>query len=91
MSGLVFFFVPTVIFMGLVAPLWLVLHYLSKARAAKGLSTADRQELEAALALVDKLEDRIDTLESILDADHPHWRRHDASSKQAMGGNHAER
>lgn len=77
MSGLVFFFVPTVIFMGLVAPLWLLLHYLSKARAAKGLSAADRQELEAALTLVDRLEGRIETLESILDADHPDWRRHE--------------
>jgi len=81
MSGLVFFFVPTVIFMGLVAPLWLVLHYLNKSRAAKGLSAADRQELESALALVDRLENRIETLESILDADHPDWRREDASSQ----------
>lgn len=83
MSGLAFFFVPTVIFMGLVAPLWLLLHYLSKARAGKGLSAADRQELEAALALVDTLENRIENLESILDADHPDWRRGDASSQQA--------
>ncbi|MBY4676183.1 envelope stress response membrane protein PspB [Marinobacterium arenosum] len=85
MSGLVFFFVPTVIFMGLVAPLWLLLHYLSKSRAAKGLSAEDRQELEAALAVVDKLEDRIQTLEAILDADHPGWRQQQAPRNGAGG------
>nr|WP_027857960.1 envelope stress response membrane protein PspB [Marinobacterium jannaschii] len=77
MSGIVFFFVPTVIFMGLVAPLWLVLHYLSKSRSAKGLSDDDRHLLDAAMAQVDKLENRIQTLETILDEEHPQWRRDD--------------
>jgi phage shock protein B len=87
MFGAAFFFVPTVIFMGLIAPLWLLLHYLSKGRAEKGLSAADRQELEAALALVDTLEDRIETLESILDADHHDWRRQDANTNRRGGHN----
>lgn len=74
MSSLVFFFVPAVIFVGLVLPLWLVLHYISKWRSAKGLSSEDKQALETALAEVDRLEDRLRTLETILDADHPNWR-----------------
>ncbi|WP_136679792.1 envelope stress response membrane protein PspB [Neptunomonas sp. XY-337] len=74
MSSLVFFFVPAVIFVGLVLPLWLVLHYISKWRSAKGLSGEDKQALETALAEVDRLEDRLRTLETILDADHPNWR-----------------
>lgn len=74
MSALVFFFVPTVIFMGLVAPLWLVLHYRSKSRKSKGLSEQDRATLEDALIVVDKLEARIETLEAILDAEHQGWR-----------------
>jgi len=74
MSSILFFFVPTVIFMGLVAPLWLVLHYVSKSRSAKGLSEDDRHTLTSALAQVERLEERIGTLETILDAEHPQWR-----------------
>lgn len=81
MASIVFFFVPTVIFMGLVAPLWLVLHYLSKSRASKGLSAEDRQTLGKALAQVETLEARIDTLETILDAEHPQWRDDDTHSR----------
>jgi len=81
MASIVFFFVPTVIFMGLVAPLWLVLHYLSKSRASKGLSAEDRQTLGKALAQVETLEARIDTLETILDAEHPKWRDDDTHSR----------
>lgn len=80
MSGLVFFFVPTVIFMGLVLPLWLVLHYLSKSRQSRGLSEQDRATLADAQAVVEKLEDRIETLEAILDADHPDWRTNRAGT-----------
>lgn len=82
MSGLVFFFVPTVIFMGLVLPLWLVLHYLSKARQSKGLSQQDQQALSEAMALVDKLENRIDSLEAILAADHPSWHHKNAKGSE---------
>lgn len=74
MSGMVFFFVPAVIFMGLVLPLWLILHYISKSRQSRGLSAQDRQALVEALEVVEKLEDRIETLEAILDADHSNWR-----------------
>ncbi len=78
MSSILFFFIPTVIFMGLVAPLWLVLHYLSKSRMEKGLSSEDRDTLAAALAQVEKLEARIGTLETILDAEHPRWREEES-------------
>lgn len=74
MSSLVFFFVPTVIFLGLVVPLWLVLHYIGKWRSNKGLSTEDKQALDAALVEVDRLESRLETLETILDAEQPDWR-----------------
>jgi len=81
MNMAVFFFVPVIIFMGLVAPLWLVLHYLSKRRSAKGLVEEDRVELDDLLKTADKLTDRIEILERILDADSPNWR-----DKEAQGG-----
>lgn len=76
----VFFFVPVIIFMGLVAPLWLVLHYLSKRRSAKGLVEEDRVELDDLLKTADKLTDRIEILERILDADSPNWRDKEAQT-----------
>ncbi|OUR85553.1 phage shock protein B [Marinomonas sp. 42_23_T18] len=78
MNMAVFFFVPVIIFMGLVAPLWLVLHYLSKRRSAKGLVEEDRVELDDLLKTADKLTDRIEILERILDADSPNWRDKEA-------------
>ena len=73
MSSFVFFFVPTVIFLGLVLPLWIVLHYASRWRSTKALSAEDKQALEAAMNEVARLESRLETLETILDAEQPDW------------------
>jgi phage shock protein B len=80
MNMAVFFFVPVIIFMGLVAPLWLVLHYLSKRRSAKGLVEEDRVELDDLLKTADRLTDRIEILERILDVDSPNWRDKEAQA-----------
>lgn len=72
---LVFFFVPVVLFLVVVAPIWLVLHYRSKSRAQGELSDAEREELDLLLAQADRMADRIETLEAILDAEVPGWRR----------------
>ncbi|WP_191600615.1 envelope stress response membrane protein PspB [Marinomonas algicola] len=74
MSMAVFLFVPTIIFMTVVAPIWLLLHYRSKTRSVKGLEQSEKQELESLLMVADKLTDRIDALEKILDVESPDWR-----------------
>jgi phage shock protein B len=74
MSTLMFFFVPTVIFLTVVVPMWLILHYWTRARLNKGMSADERQELEQALALAERLEQRVQTLETILDSEHAGWR-----------------
>ncbi|MEH6578287.1 MAG: envelope stress response membrane protein PspB [Amphritea sp.] len=76
MSSIWFFFVPTVAFISVVLPLWLVLHYWSKSRMSKGLSEQELDTLSQALAQAEKLEQRVRTLETILDAEHPQWRDH---------------
>lgn len=63
-----------IVFMVIVAPLWLVLHYATKMRASKALTQADEQTLSELWALSDKLEQRIVSLETILDAEVPGWR-----------------
>ena len=67
-------FVPMVLFMVIVAPTWIVMHYRSVNRSSSQLSEDDRQALEEMLVAVDRMADRIESLESILDADHPNWR-----------------
>ena len=69
-----FMFVPTILFMVIVAPMWITMHYRSLNRSSRSLSQEDRETVEQMLETVDKLTDRIETLETLLDADHPDWR-----------------
>ncbi|WP_448566511.1 envelope stress response membrane protein PspB [Thalassotalea ganghwensis] len=66
--------VPVIIFMGLVAPIWLILHYRSKRQISQGFSEEDYHKLTELSELADKMADRIKTLEAILDAETPDWR-----------------
>lgn len=76
-------FVPMVLFMVIVAPTWIVMHYRSVNRSSSHLSEGDRQALEEMLVALDQMADRIDSLESILDADHPNWRQDaDAAARE---------
>ena len=65
---------PIIIFMVIVAPIWLILHYRSKRQISQGLSAEEYQQLSELAASADKMSDRIQTLESILDAETPQWR-----------------
>ena len=68
--------VPMVLFiLVIVAPTWIVMHYRSMSQSSSQLSEGDRQALEEMLVAVDQMADRIESLESILDADHPNWRQ----------------
>ncbi len=76
MSGMaVAFFVPTVVFLTVVAPIWIFMHYRSKQKAQGALSEEEREELETLIDRVEGMTGRIETLESILDAETPGWRR----------------
>ncbi|MDA9298352.1 envelope stress response membrane protein PspB [Pseudomonadales bacterium] len=75
MDGIVVaFFVPVVVFMVVVAPIWIVFHYRSKARGVDGLSAGERGELEDMIDVANKMAARIETLEAILDVETPGWR-----------------
>ncbi len=72
-----FMFVPTILFMVIVAPMWITMHYRSLNRSSRSLSQEDRESIDHMLETVDRLTERIDTLEQLLDADHPDWRQQD--------------
>lgn len=68
------FLPPIIIFMVVVAPLWLILHYRSKKQISQGLSEEEYIQLSELSELADDMAGRIKTLESILDAESPQWR-----------------
>jgi len=69
-----FMTVPMIIFMVIVAPIWITMHYKSVNRANKGLSLEEREQLDELIAQSDQLLARIETLESLLDERSEHWR-----------------
>lgn len=66
--------VTLVVFMVFVAPIWLILHYRSKKQVSQGLSETELRSLQNLAEKAEAMADRIETLESILDADSPDWR-----------------
>ena len=57
------------------APLWIIFHYITKMKTAKGLTPEDEKMLTDVLESSKKMEDRIVTLERILDIESPTWRQ----------------
>ncbi len=81
MEGIVVaFFVPVVVFLVIVAPIWIIFHYKSKSNVVNGLTASERAELNEMIEVANKMAARIETLESILDVESPEWRE-----KQAEG------
>ncbi|TCS43813.1 envelope stress response membrane protein PspB [Reinekea marinisedimentorum] len=69
-----FMFVPAILFITIVMPIWLILHYRAQGRAGGALNENDHQALDDLLRNLDKLSERIETLEAILDDSNPRWR-----------------
>lgn len=55
-------------------PLWIVFHYITKWKTSKGLSNEDEKMLKEIWDSTNRMEDRIKTLERILDVEAPDWR-----------------
>ncbi|MBL8643888.1 MAG: envelope stress response membrane protein PspB [Rhodospirillaceae bacterium] len=62
------------IFAFVLGVIWMSRHFKSRKSEAKLLSEEERQTLDDLARIAGKLEDRVATLEKILDADHPNWR-----------------
>ncbi len=55
-------------------PLWIVFHDLTQMKTAKGLSVEDEKMLSEVWESTNRMEERIRTLERILDIEAPNWR-----------------
>ncbi|MFH1728228.1 MAG: envelope stress response membrane protein PspB [Pseudomonadota bacterium] len=61
-------------FLIIIVPFWLILHYIAKIKSAKTLSREDEQILSDLWQAAQKMETRINSIETILDKDNPKWR-----------------
>jgi len=69
-----FAFVLGIIFLTVVAPIWIVAHYLTRWRRSRRLSAGDEKSLGELYDTARRMEGRIASLERVLDAEAPGWR-----------------
>lgn len=62
------------VFLTVVAPLWIIFHYITAWRSARRLSSEDEKALGELWQSAQRMEGRIDALERVLDAEAPGWR-----------------
>ncbi len=65
---------PIIIFMIIVAPIWLILHYRSKRQVSQGLTQEEYTAMQDLADKAEQMSERIQTLEAILDSEAPEWR-----------------
>lgn len=74
MDFLQFLFVPTILFITVLGPIWVSMHYKAKQREAKTLTSEEHEALETLAEAADKMEKRIESLEKILDSNNANWK-----------------
>lgn len=67
-------FILSIITITVVAPIAIIMHYVTKWRSMKTLSTDDERLLDDLWRTARALERRVEALETILDKDAPDWR-----------------
>ncbi|WP_138378825.1 envelope stress response membrane protein PspB [Luteithermobacter gelatinilyticus] len=64
-----------ILFLTICAPLWIVLHYVTKWKSSKSLTSEDEKILSELYDSAEQIESRLNNIERILDAESPDWRR----------------
>jgi phage shock protein B len=67
--------IAVIVFIAVPAPLFIVLHFITKWKQSREISGGDEKMLEDMWLLAQRLEERLESLEEILDSDLPDWRR----------------
>jgi phage shock protein B len=68
-------FVLSIIFMVVIVPLFVIMHYTTKWKATKGLSDDEHKMLEDLWKESQAMQSRVNALETILEAQVPDWRK----------------
>ena len=67
--------IAAIVFLAVPAPLFIVLHFITKWKQSREISGGDEKMLEDMWVLAQRLEERIESLETILNSELPDWRR----------------
>lgn len=67
--------IALIVFLLIPAPLFIVLHFITKWKQSREISGGDEEMLEGLWTLSQRLEQRLESLETILDSELPDWRR----------------
>ena len=74
-KGLTMTEVVAILFMAVVAPLWILLHYLTRWKSTKTISNEDENILGELWESAERIERRLNNIERILDIETPDWRK----------------
>jgi phage shock protein B len=67
--------IAVIVFITVPAPLFIVLHFITKWKQSREISGGDEMMLEDMWLLARRLEERLESLETILDSELPDWRK----------------
>lgn len=67
--------IAVIVFIAVPAPLFIVLHFITKWKQSREISGGDEMMLEDLWLLARRLEERLESLEIILDSELPNWRK----------------
>ena len=61
--------VPLILFLVIVAPIWIIAHYVTRWRMAKTLTPEDEKQFMDLWRTAERMEERIDSIERILEVE----------------------
>ncbi len=64
-----------ILFMAVVAPIWVLLHYITRWKSTKTISNEDESLLADLWESADRIDKRLTNIERILDVEAPDWRK----------------
>jgi phage shock protein B len=67
--------IALIVFLAVPAPLFIILYFITQWKRSREISGGDEKMLEDLWLLSQRLEERLESLETILDSEMPEWRR----------------
>jgi phage shock protein B len=67
--------IALIVFIAVPAPLFIILYFITEWKRSREISGGDEKLLEDLWRLSQRLEERMESLETILDGEMPEWRR----------------
>jgi len=67
--------VALIVFLAIPAPLFIILYFVTRWKQSREISGGDEKMIEDLWIMAQRIEERLESLETILDTESPDWRR----------------